>query len=120
MVRLNQRYCRAAAALEGCAPLQCNPCSSLQSLSGAGGRKPPPEQIPSKQTPQDFMPGPQVTPWMCSPDTRGLALGTGIPDKGGQAVPIPSAEDEEEQAANNRIQFHLGKQPAPNHRGFDL
>lgn len=52
---------------------------------------------------------------------QGLALATGIPVRVGQAVPIPSEEDEEEQAAKNwGTSVTLGKQAAPNHRDLGL
>lgn len=86
--------CRAGGLRSAAAQFLLVTAAPVQS----GGRKPPPEQIPSMQTPQDFVPGTQVTPQMHSPDTRtALASLT----RWGRQSPFLQPEDEEEQAANN-------------------
>lgn len=101
--------------LQGCAAVQSLlvPAAPVHSW----GRKPPPEQIPSKQTPEGSVPGTQVTPQVCSPGTRALLWLQASLARWGRQCPFLQPEDEEEQLGHS---FTLGEQAAPDHRHFDL
>lgn len=72
-------HCRAIPAAH------CSPCAEW-------GEETTSRANPLEANSTGFRARHSMTPQMCSPATRGLALAAGIPDKVGQ-------EDEEEQAA---------------------
>lgn len=86
-------------------------CSTLEaqflSVTAGRGEETTSRAKPPKANPTGFCARHSVTPQMCSPGTRGLALALGIPDKVGQMFLQPRMRSS--RLLKTGIQFHPGQ-----------